>query len=65
MATNDNKNVIMTFIEEVINQGHLGRADDLVVENFVELDPLPGQAQGREGLKAVIRQLREAFPDIR
>ena len=65
MSTNDNKGVIMTFIEEVINQGRLERADDLVVEDFVELDPLPGQAQGREGLKEVIGQIRSAFPDIR
>ena len=65
MSTNDNKGVIMTFIEEVINQGRLERADDLVIEDFVELDPLPGQAQGREGLKEVIGQIRSAFPDIR
>ena len=65
MSTNDNKSVLMTFIEDVINQGRLERADDIVIENFVELDPLPGQAQGREGLKEVIRQMRSAFPDIR
>ena len=52
------------FIEDAINQGRLERADDLVLDNFAELDPLSGQAQGREGLKEVIRQLRTAFPDI-
>lgn len=36
----------------------------MVVEDFVEFDPLPGQVQGREGLKAAIRQIRSAFPDI-
>ena len=65
MSTNDNKSVIRTFIEDIINQGRLERADDIVIEDFVELDPLPGQAQGREGLKEVIRQMRSAFPDIR
>ena len=65
MSTDDNKGTMMTFIQEVINQGRLERADDLVLEDFVELDPLPGQAQGREGLKDVIRQMRGAFPDIR
>jgi steroid delta-isomerase-like uncharacterized protein len=64
MPANDNKSVIRTFIEDVINQGRLERADDLVIEDFVELDPLPGQAQGRDGLKEVIRQMRGAFPDI-
>jgi steroid delta-isomerase-like uncharacterized protein len=65
MSTHDNKSVIRTFIEDVINQGRLERADDIVIGDFVELDPLPGQAQGREGLKEVIRQMRSAFPDIR
>jgi steroid delta-isomerase-like uncharacterized protein len=65
MSTNNNKSVISTFIEDVINQGRLERTDDIVMEDFVELDPLPGQAQGREGLKEVIRQMRSAFPDIR
>lgn len=65
MSTNNNKSVISTLIEDVINQGRLERADDIVMEDFVELDPLPGQAQGREGLKEVIRQMRSAFPDIR
>lgn len=65
MTANDNKSVIRTFIEDVINQGRLERTDDIVIEDFVELDPLPGQAQGREGLKEAIRQMRSAFPDIR
>jgi steroid delta-isomerase-like uncharacterized protein len=56
--------VITSFVEEVINQGHLERADDLVVVDFMELDPLPGQQQGREGLKQVISAFRSAFPDI-
>jgi steroid delta-isomerase-like uncharacterized protein len=60
----DNKTIIKMFVEEVINQGKLDRGDDLVVADFVELDPLPGQQQGREGLKEVIGQMRAAFPDM-
>jgi steroid delta-isomerase-like uncharacterized protein len=60
----ENKNVIAAFVEEVINQGRLNRADHLVALDFVELDPLPGQQQGREGLKDVIRGMRAAFPDL-
>jgi steroid delta-isomerase-like uncharacterized protein len=51
-------------LEEVINQGRLEQADELVAVDFVELDPLPGQRQGREGLKEVIGMLRTAFPDM-
>lgn len=39
-------------------------ADEIVAEDFVELDPLPGQRQGREGLKEVIGMMRTAFPDL-
>ena len=64
MSTTENKAVIAAFIEEVINQKRLERADDLVLENFVELDPLPGQQQGREGLKGILGMLFAAFPDM-
>ena len=64
MTCAENKTVVSSFIEEVINQGRLERADELVVADFVELDPLPGQQPGREGLKEVIAQMRAAFPDI-
>ena len=64
MSTVANKNVILMFIEDVLNQGRLDRADNLVLEDFVELDPLPGQSQGRDGLKEVIRQMRASFPDM-
>ncbi len=64
-TSENNKAAIRKFLEEVINQNRMDRANDLVVEDFVELDPLPGQRQGREGLKAVLGMMRAAFPDIR
>ena len=63
-TTENNKAVIGRFIEEVINQNRMDRADDLVLEDFVELDPFPAQRQGREGLKEVLGMMRTAFPDI-
>ena len=59
-----NSAVVGRFVEEVINQGRLEVADEIVALDFVELDPLPGQSQGREGLKEVIAMMRAAFPDI-
>ena len=64
MSESENVSVIARFLEEVINQGRLEQADELVAVDFVELDPLPGQRQGREGLKEVIGMMRTAFPDI-
>jgi len=51
-------------VEEAINKGRLDVMDEIVAADFVELDPLPGQRQGREGLKEVIAMMRAAFPDI-
>jgi hypothetical protein len=31
-----------TFIEQVLNEGQLEHLDELVLHDFVELDPLPG-----------------------
>ena len=59
-----NKAVVERFVDEVINQGRLEAADEIVALDFVELDPLPGQRQGRDGLKEVIAMMRAAFPDI-
>lgn len=60
----ENKAIINRFVEEVINRRNLAAADEIVAEDFVELDPLPGQEQGREGLKQVIAMLFAAFPDL-
>lgn len=64
MSEAQNVATLERFVEEVINQGRFDAADEIVEENFVELDPLPGQQQGREGLKDVIRMMRTGFPDI-
>ena len=60
----ENKAIEGRFIEEVLNKKNLAAADELVAEDFVELDPFPGQEQGREGLKQVLRMLFAAFPDL-
>lgn len=60
----DNAAIIHRFIHEVVNQGHYEVCDEIVAKDFLELDRLPGQGQGREGLKEIIAKMRSAFPDI-
>lgn len=61
---NDNAAIIQRFIDEVLNHGRYEVCDEIVAEDFNELDPLPGQRQGREGLKEVVAMMRAGFPDM-
>lgn len=60
----DNAAIIQRFIDEVMNEGRYNVCDEIVAEDFHELDPLPGQRQGREGLKEIVAMMRSAFPDM-
>jgi steroid delta-isomerase-like uncharacterized protein len=60
----NSRTIIQRFIEEILNQKNLAVADEIVAENFVELDPFSGQAQGRQGLKDVLGMFFVGFPDM-
>lgn len=62
--TQNNSAIVRRFVDEVINQGKMGSAEEFVWEDVVEQVPLPGQGPGLEGLKDVLRGMRSAFPDI-
>ena len=60
----ENKAIARRFVDEVLNKQNLAAADELVAKDFVELDPLPGQEQGREGLKQSLAMFSAAFPNF-
>jgi steroid delta-isomerase-like uncharacterized protein len=64
MPVETNKALLRRFVEEIVNQGNMAVAPELVAEDFLELDPFPGQAPGRAGLIESIERLRTAFPDL-
>jgi len=54
------------FIDEVINARDLdGALVEMVAEDFVELNPFPGQGPGRDGLADVLGMMFAGFPDLR
>lgn len=54
------------FVDEVINGRDVDRAlTELVAEDFVEQNPLPGQGPGRAGLGAVLAGMFAGFADLR
>jgi steroid delta-isomerase-like uncharacterized protein len=53
------------FVDEVINAHDLdGALTELVAEDFVELNPLPGQGPGRAGLADALAGMFTGFPDL-
>ena len=65
-GTDDVRRLLHRFIDEVINGRNLDRAlAELVAEDFVEQNPLPGQGPGRAGLGDVLAGMFAGFPDLR
>jgi steroid delta-isomerase-like uncharacterized protein len=64
-STGTLKALAQRFADEIINAQDLdGALTELVVEDFVEQNPLPGQGPGRAGLADVLAGMFAAFPDL-
>jgi predicted ester cyclase len=62
----DIKAIGRRIAEEVYNQGRVEVIDEIVAPDIREHGSLPpGVPPGREGLKAIVRALRAAFPDVK
>ena len=61
----DNTTVIRRLVDEVLNAGTLELLDGLIAPGYVEHNPAPGQTAGAAGVRLRVRELREAFPDLR
>ena len=58
-----NKEIVTAFVKAT-NKLELDKLDDMVVEDYVEHQPIPGQPPGREGLKWAYKVFNEPFPDL-
>lgn len=63
--SNDNKRLLRCFFAEIYNQGDLCVADEIVAINYLNHNPAPREAPGREGLQAFVAYRRRAFADLR
>ncbi|HEY5628439.1 MAG TPA: ester cyclase [Candidatus Limnocylindrales bacterium] len=52
---------VRRYYEDVLNGRDIDTLDLLAVPGYVEHDPLPGQGDGREGLKRRVSTLIDAF----
>jgi len=65
MSLEENKIIVRRMYEEILNEGNLALADEIIAPDAVSHDPAapPGSLPGPEGLKRVVRMLQSAFPD--
>ena len=55
--------LMVRLAEEVLNDKNLSVLDEIAADDYVELDPFPGQAPGRDGLRAFLEtEMFPAFP---
>jgi steroid delta-isomerase-like uncharacterized protein len=60
------KEVNARLVNEVLNDKNLSVLSEIAADDFEELDPLPGQAPGRDGLRTFLEtEMFPAFPDQR
>ncbi len=58
-----NRAVLNRFDEEIYRQGNLNVIDELLAEDFVEHNPLPGLPPDRAGVKEFYRGFHAGFTD--
>ena len=51
--------------DEVLSQGKVEVIDELIADDFVEHQAMPGMPSGKEALKAFTEMFRAAFPDLK
>jgi steroid delta-isomerase-like uncharacterized protein len=61
----ENRDVLDRLNAEVLNGGNVDVLDELVSEDYVEHNPLPGVSPDREGFKEMVQAIHAAFPDFR
>jgi predicted ester cyclase len=63
-TTEENKTLFRRTYEELLNQGNLEVAEDLVSSDFINHEAPPGIDRGPESLRGLATMLRTAFPDL-
>jgi predicted ester cyclase len=65
VSENENLTQLRRVVEEAFGKGDVGVLDETMTPDFIEHEEMPGMGSGLEGLKNVIRMVRQAFPDLR
>jgi predicted ester cyclase len=64
MSAEENKALFRRTYEELLNQGNLGVAEELVAPEFINHEAPPGRDRGPESMRGLATMLRTALPDL-
>jgi steroid delta-isomerase-like uncharacterized protein len=66
-VSEENKALVLSLYERVINTGELDRAHELLAPDFAEHEevPVPAHLTGVEAFEEFFSMIRSAFPDLR
>ena len=59
-----NKALYRRFVDEIVNNHKVEVIGELMDANMIEHNPIPGQAPGLDGMKAMMGMFFAAFPDL-
>ena len=62
-TTEQNKTIVVDFIESLFTKGDLAAVDEYLAEDFVNNDPPFGASADREGMRSAGAMFRSVFPD--
>jgi steroid delta-isomerase-like uncharacterized protein len=58
--------LIQEFYDEMLTKGNLDALDDLVTDDVVDHEQgMPGQPEGKEGVRFFVNAMRESFSDLK
>jgi steroid delta-isomerase-like uncharacterized protein len=58
--------LIQEFYDEMLSKGNMDAIDELVTDDVVDHEQgLPGQPEGKEGVRFFVNTMRDAFSDLR
>src|ERR671913_253980 len=64
VSAEENKVLFRRTYEELLNQGILDVADELIAPDFINHEAPPGMDRGPESMRGLANMLRTAFPDL-
>ena len=59
------RRTMQRFYDELVNEGHLDVADEIMSSELVDHESATGEPEGVEDIKDFFAGLRHAFPDLR